>query len=207
MSIPFDENVFSSATARQQEPTPTFDGLEYAQAATNEMLPPPDFKPYFTLIEDPGTGRYYHPHVHYMFSDDDKEILTSAVLENFQTTGDGHASRQTPDDSPERYIIVDVAANGKTITAAASLSADWQALKTTTTAAPSWGDESNSADRGLMLTISGRKSDIDHFTRADGQLDPHQGGIHGLIQTFNERLARLDEVIEKHERQAPAVTY
>ncbi|KAF7176153.1 hypothetical protein CNMCM7691_001629 [Aspergillus felis] len=40
----------------------------------------PSFQPFFTLIEDATTSEYYHPAVHYIFSDDDTDIVTEAAL-------------------------------------------------------------------------------------------------------------------------------
>ncbi|KAL4907713.1 anaphase-promoting complex subunit 11 RING-H2 finger-domain-containing protein [Aspergillus multicolor] len=37
-------------------------------------------QPFFTLIEDTHTSEYYHPTVHYIFSDDDTDIVTEAAL-------------------------------------------------------------------------------------------------------------------------------
>lgn len=52
--------------------------------------PDPDFKPFFTLIEDQNSGDYHHPTVHYIFSDDDPDFITEASLRALQ--GDGHIS-------------------------------------------------------------------------------------------------------------------
>ncbi|CAG8063099.1 unnamed protein product [Penicillium salamii] len=40
----------------------------------------PAFQPFFTLIEDAHTSDYHHPTVHYIFSDDDSDIVTEAAL-------------------------------------------------------------------------------------------------------------------------------
>ncbi|CRL27443.1 unnamed protein product [Penicillium camemberti] len=40
----------------------------------------PAFQPFFTLIEDAHTSDYHHPTVHYIFSDDDTDIVTEAAL-------------------------------------------------------------------------------------------------------------------------------
>ena len=42
--------------------------------------PHPQFQPFFTLVEDANTGEYHHPTVHYIFSDDDTDILTEAAV-------------------------------------------------------------------------------------------------------------------------------
>ncbi|KAL2816271.1 hypothetical protein BJX63DRAFT_142231 [Aspergillus granulosus] len=40
--------------------------------------------PFFTLIEDVHTSEYYHPTVHYIFSDDDNDIVTEAALRSLE---------------------------------------------------------------------------------------------------------------------------
>lgn len=42
-------------------------------------------QPFFTLIEDANTSEYYHPTVHYIFSDDDTDIVTEAALRSLES--------------------------------------------------------------------------------------------------------------------------
>ncbi|RJE23764.1 hypothetical protein PHISCL_03904 [Aspergillus sclerotialis] len=42
------------------------------------------FQPFFTLIEDLHTSEYFHPTVHYIFSDDDTDIVTEAALRSLE---------------------------------------------------------------------------------------------------------------------------
>jgi hypothetical protein len=51
-------------------------------------IPRPPFQPFFTLIEDSNTSEYYHPTVHYIFSDDDTDIVTEAALRSLETEQD-----------------------------------------------------------------------------------------------------------------------
>ncbi|KAJ5707855.1 hypothetical protein N7488_007656 [Penicillium malachiteum] len=46
------------------------------------------FQPFFTLIEDTQLGEYHHPTVHYIFSDDDTDIITAAALRSLETQQD-----------------------------------------------------------------------------------------------------------------------
>ncbi|PKX90391.1 uncharacterized protein P174DRAFT_296554 [Aspergillus novofumigatus IBT 16806] len=48
----------------------------------------PSFQPFFTLIEDANTSEYHHPAVHYIFSDDDTDIVTEAALRALETEQD-----------------------------------------------------------------------------------------------------------------------
>ncbi|KAL1961646.1 hypothetical protein VTN77DRAFT_1361 [Rasamsonia byssochlamydoides] len=97
----------------------------------------PGFKPFFTLIEDANSSEYYHPTVHYIFSDDDPELVTEAALRALETgneplgrhhhleQGDQGYVEEGPETGPsgsrkqsllpppipgvrERYIIVDL---------------------------------------------------------------------------------------------------
>ncbi|KAL4816079.1 hypothetical protein BDW67DRAFT_58418 [Aspergillus spinulosporus] len=45
-------------------------------------------QPFFTLIEDTHTSEYYHPTVHYIFSDDDTDIVTEAALRSLESEHD-----------------------------------------------------------------------------------------------------------------------
>ncbi|KAJ6018265.1 hypothetical protein N7451_001644 [Penicillium sp. IBT 35674x] len=48
----------------------------------------PAFQPFFTLIEDIPAGEYHHPTVHYIFSDDDTDIITEAALRSLEAQQD-----------------------------------------------------------------------------------------------------------------------
>ncbi|KAL2823475.1 anaphase-promoting complex subunit 11 RING-H2 finger-domain-containing protein [Aspergillus cavernicola] len=55
-----------------------------------EVSPPSHIlpQPFFTLIEDAHTSEYYHPTVHYIFSDDDTDIVTEAALRSLESEQD-----------------------------------------------------------------------------------------------------------------------
>ncbi|KAE8141582.1 hypothetical protein BDV38DRAFT_278936 [Aspergillus pseudotamarii] len=67
----------------------------------------PPFQPFFTLIEDASTSEYYHPTVHYIFSDDDTDIVTEAALRSLEPEqntlphGGKGTSRATRDQLPQ----------------------------------------------------------------------------------------------------------
>lgn len=78
-----------SADEAHQQPETTespcqdaaFNETETHPGETPEQQPSnPAFQPFFTLIEDAQTSDYHHPTVHYIFSDDDAEIVTEAAL-------------------------------------------------------------------------------------------------------------------------------
>ena len=57
---------------------------EIAPSFASQMLS----QPFFTLIEDTHTSEYYHPTVHYIFSDDDTDIVTEAALRSLESEQD-----------------------------------------------------------------------------------------------------------------------
>lgn len=159
------------------------DDIPYLEPGSEQtLLPPPNFQPFFTLIEDMTTGEHHHPYVHYVFADDDPVIMTAASMRGLglddtkyllQVSVDGEEAMQhhtdleggeldLPAESPllppipgvkEHYLVVDVGADGRTVTDAQSLSSEWQITKTDVRTAPSLDD--SSLDQGYMLRVEG----------------------------------------------------
>lgn len=161
-----------------------FDGVDeipYIEPSSEQtLLPPSNFRPFFTIVEDSSTGEHYHPFVHYVFADDDPVITTAAAMRSLGLDDTKYLPRPMQEDkevnanqgeedeeepsveSPlppplpgckERFIIIDVASDGQTIVDAQSMSPDWQITNTSMRIAPSF-DES-SPDTGYMLQIEG----------------------------------------------------
>ncbi|KAJ5355600.1 hypothetical protein N7517_010209 [Penicillium concentricum] len=65
----------------------------------------PAFQPFFTLIEDAHTSDYHHPTVHYIFSDDDTDIVTEAALRSLA------AQQEALSDSKKDQIAQTEASN------------------------------------------------------------------------------------------------
>ena len=202
-SAAMDEDIFDTApaaNARQPFAAAVEEGLAHAPYPSNgeaRLLPPPNFKPFFTLIEDPETGSYHHPTVHYVFADDDQEIITAAAMDALD---DASAARTHPDQATaERVLVLDVAMDGKTVTSASSLSPEWQNLKTSMTPAPSLGGEAEESERGFVLKISGQES------RKEKKAPQKQGGhLDELMKDFGDRLGALDEALGKTRQQQRA---
>lgn len=89
--------------------------------------PQPSLQPFFTLIEDTVTNEHFHPTVHYIFADDEPEIITEAACRSLeqeqQSQGaespseedrdvqESHVETRLPPPRPgvrEHYIILDV---------------------------------------------------------------------------------------------------
>ncbi|KAI0198583.1 hypothetical protein F4808DRAFT_257258 [Astrocystis sublimbata] len=86
---------------------------------------PPPFAPVFTLVNNATTGTTHHPHVRYIFSDDDPDFLTQALADCEHA--EAHPSESDP-ALADRAIILDLAADdqgGYSVACASSLSPAW----------------------------------------------------------------------------------
>lgn len=187
-------------------PDPTFepeaedgDEIPYPEPSSEQtLLPPPNFNPFFTLIEDTTSGDHYHPYVHYVFADDDPVIMTAAAMRSLgldetqylpQNTPEGENTRQQDEDVEqeqeqdgqvesqlpppipgvkERYMIIDVAADGHTIVDAQSMSSQWQITDANVRPAPSFDEAS--PEHGYMLRIEGVEVPAKNKGKAKGHL-------------------------------------
>ncbi|KAK8165385.1 hypothetical protein IWX90DRAFT_162858 [Phyllosticta citrichinensis] len=172
-------------------------------AEAQTLLPPANFTPFFTLVEDASTGHTEHPSVHYVFADDDPELHTAifarALGDTSAVTSARHTSRhrsgfargndEEDDDessdpaaaaaaSPQpilppsvpgqkdRYVVLDLSADARSITQAQSLSREWQVISTSISAAPTFTEEGDDAggSGALMLRVEG----LEMATRGNG---------------------------------------
>ncbi|KAJ5300366.1 uncharacterized protein N7443_005368 [Penicillium atrosanguineum] len=62
------------------------------------------FQPFFTLVEDAHTTDYHHPTVHYIFSDDDTDIVTEAALRSLEAPS-VHKDGPKSDGSEESTLL------------------------------------------------------------------------------------------------------
>ena len=148
-----------------------------------QALSRPSFNPFFVLVEDVNTSEHFHPTVHYLFLDDDLDVLTDACVDALSTTSQSRSRSLTSsqqrllasgsaesqpggplqlsdqratryDNSNERYIIVDIGSSGDNVTGVHSLTADWQALGAEITDAPTWEtDELPRSDQTAGLML------------------------------------------------------
>ncbi|KAJ5605263.1 hypothetical protein N7510_010417 [Penicillium lagena] len=81
--------------------SPTHDGASGEETGDGQDPKPtnPPFQPFFTLIEDAHTSEYHHPTVHYLFSDDDTDIITEAALRSLE------AQQESLSESKREQII------------------------------------------------------------------------------------------------------
>ena len=90
-----DDHPIDEAPPQHTSPitTSAYDATEDASHQLGEAYEDvPDhtqlFQPFFTLIEDAHTSDHYHPTVHYIFSDDDTDIVTEAALRSLEAQHD-----------------------------------------------------------------------------------------------------------------------
>lgn len=88
-----------------QTPAATHGGAGTENPAQDDGAQAPPFQPFFTLIEDAHTAEYHHPTVHYIFSDDDTDIVTEAALRSLEAQQDAQAGLKR--DQPQRQEEVD----------------------------------------------------------------------------------------------------
>ncbi|KAI8623741.1 hypothetical protein F5Y19DRAFT_348609 [Xylariaceae sp. FL1651] len=136
---------------------------------------PPPFAPIFTLVNNASTRTTHHPHVRYIFSDDDPDILTQALAECEHAAG-VEESGSDP-SSANRAMLLDLAPDaegGYGVAWSSSLSPSWAVLNvqlshisppSSDAGHSSGGGEGESADKNknnndkrpdrLMLRIEG----------------------------------------------------
>ena len=120
--------------------------------------------------------------MHYVFSDDDPEVITAASLRSLGADEvaaatlrrvDSEAGQGVADDAQmtrdaalpprragvvDRYVLMDMAGDGQTVLGAKSLSADWAITGTSLRNAPTFDDRGvdDGGTAGLMLKVEGR---------------------------------------------------
>lgn len=98
----------------------------YDDSASYQTAPQPQqpFQPFFTLIEDIQTNEHYHPSIHYIFADDEPDIITEAACRSIDQNSDDSPSQEQEQghgvDDPEprlppprpgireHYLVLDV---------------------------------------------------------------------------------------------------
>ena len=171
---------------------------DYLDSPTHNLVAPHDFQPFFTLIEDSHTGEHYHPHVHYIFSDDDPDLLTTSII---------NASHPKKESRPtQRVVLVDLNQDGKTVDRVHSLSSDWQVSQIHVSQAPSWNEAaSERIAQAMMLKIDGieaRKNDAED----DTDTEQHEDAVvqmESVIAGYGDKLARLQTLLDTYHADIP----
>lgn len=101
-----EHKIFHFDSDNDREHTNREDIIEDPHDATDHHIdtyPPSSFQPFFTLIEDENSSEYYHPTVHYIFSDDDAEIVTEAALRALERNRPDSQKSSTKDTGTHRH--------------------------------------------------------------------------------------------------------
>ncbi|CAZ82279.1 unnamed protein product [Tuber melanosporum] len=170
---------------------------------------PQTLAPFFTLISNPSSTAHKHPVVHYVFSDDEFDPIPPGA------SGKGQEQEREQERQQERVVVVDMNADGETVAAAHSLSADWQVVGANVASAPQWmaGDEdggggggagASGSSGGLMMTICGLEApkigSMGAAVTASGTTGRGGGGgketLYELAEMYHERMAEIKSVIE-----------
>ncbi|KAK6380161.1 hypothetical protein LTS17_005350 [Exophiala oligosperma] len=176
----------------------------------------PSFQPFFTLIEDSVTNEHHHPTVHYIFADDDSDIITEAACRSLQildpaqrTAGGGpqHQEHEDPRLPPpiagvrEQYLVLDVHPRFQSQGQDNSGSAGAAAPSYEVTAAQSF-----SADWQVLRscittapTIGGEGDDDALMLRIEGR--GNTPGDRNNPATAAENKESMEEMIERFQRR------
>ncbi|KAJ4383922.1 hypothetical protein N0V86_000765 [Didymella sp. IMI 355093] len=98
------EEAPSEEISEEQDPQPeeaaADDDIPYPEPSSEQtLLPPPNFRPFFALVEDSTSGEHYHPYVHYVFADDDPVIVTAASMRGMGLDDTQYLPHDTPQTS------------------------------------------------------------------------------------------------------------
>lgn len=215
-------------TEATQDPArlPSDEGQQQGAVTQHETPQRPPFQPFFTLISDSAISTTHHPQqVHYIFDDDDTELLTAACLEAVDAEDAYEAStrppfEQTPTNNsppvgarvPEnRILLLNVDASGTKVVKAHSLTPNWQILSTSLSPAPTWdtpAQEGGAEEHNMMLRIEGTQAleDAKIAGKVKGSRVQDSGAavseeeLLALMQEFDQRMKMLRVVVESGEQ-------
>lgn len=189
------------------------------------------FQPIYTLLNNSSTRTTHHPQVHYIFSDDDPDILTQALARQHDANMNESASGPAPD---HRAILLDLSPdkNGSfNVAWATSLSPSWAVLDAQVSRiSPPSSDGGGPADRNtnmsqkepdrLMLRIEGIEggslTSSSELRLSDERSGPGSGSGSGsgsgqraveaedynsLVEDFDKRMAMLRKVVDAGEER------
>jgi len=190
---------------------------EEAVEGESSQFGPATFQPFFALIEDSATNEHHHPTVHYIFADDDADIITEAAFRSLELdkTSELHETSQVQDQEQEEdegklppydhrtrehYLILDVqpVAKGSSyeVTSAHSLSSEWQVLRTNITTAPTFNAEAPDVEDGLMLKIEGRGNTPPDAESEKNRIDKEKESLEAMVERFQKRLDDIRRTME-----------
>lgn len=212
-SVPVSEHASINTDPKQSG--------EHDTNLTDSQRPP--FQQFFTLVLDTSNSTTHHPRqIHYIFSDDDPELLTAACLDSLQNVPSPYnsaiSSRQAADVESRRaqkqtkrepvrrenrVLLLDTDASGTQIVSAHSLTPNWQILNTSLVPAPTWdGDAGTEGEgaTGMMLKIEGTAIEQIESERNISSVGSgahvSEDDFHNLLTSFDEKMRILRNVLE-----------
>lgn len=205
--------------SRNLLPSPHFEEPHLQQSGRHEAIETSavaeegsvtDFQPFFTLIENPSTSEHHHPTVHYIFADDDAEIITEAACRALAQDDTQHIPTQTQEDENsklpppvdgvrEHYVLMDVqpSESGYQVTKVHSLSSEWQVLNASITNAPTIDGTDAESGEGLMLKIEGIGA-VTHMESVGSgkRKEKAKESLPQMVERFERGLAEIRKVID-----------
>ncbi len=163
------------------------------------------FQPFFTLIENPSTSEHHHPTVHYIFADDDADIITEAVCRALAQDDNQHTNQEDEEAKlpaasegvHDHYILLDVRpgeGNAYEVTKAHSLGSDWQVMNASISNAPTIDDNDAKSGEGLMLKIEGvgsiPQTDSEEANRREKE------SLQQMVERFERGLAEIRKMVD-----------
>ncbi|KAH8179451.1 hypothetical protein LIA77_00970 [Sarocladium implicatum] len=208
---PHELPSYASEIAASHEEQPHDDSQPESPSQPSQD-PHPPFDPVFTLLTNTTTNATTHPRVHYIFSDDDPSLLSSAIA----------------DDPDRRALLIDLLPSQPSASAsrtpawrvswAASLSPDF-ALTSSRIAE----HENGSSGVDVMLRLEGVEREPVDLKRVPGggeeEGSDEEGGSRGidkgdmedkeaLVEDFRRRMGVLQKVVdEAAKREAVMAPY
>lgn len=150
------------------------------------------FKSFFTTVYDTIRNTDYTPHVHYIFTDDDHDLLTTALLSSLIAPLPSTLPAAAPVGG--RTILVDLAPDGQSVTAAHSLSRDWAVQSAAICEAPTFGDRARKAAGDLMLYVEGAHAPVKTASNDSNVPDMVGSGV-------EEVLHRVEDLADRWRRE------
>ncbi|KAK4153367.1 hypothetical protein C8A00DRAFT_43726 [Chaetomidium leptoderma] len=181
------------------------------------MLTHPTFSPVFTLLSSTSHSSNrqttHHPTVHYIFADDDPEILTAALAHHQGVAYDDSGDEGGQSDSPDRGVLLDMEptadGSGLEVAWASSLTPDWAATSAHLSRMEG-GNGAAAAELGANLVLKIEGVSIEPSSGPLGKAPTPEtemqssGGSAGLPQEeyadllhdFEKRMSTLRKVVE-----------
>ncbi|KAK8851731.1 hypothetical protein PGQ11_014210 [Apiospora arundinis] len=220
----------ANATSPTHELQPSSPGIppaaEHEQDAQQRS---PLFAPIYTLVTNTSTRSTHHPHVHYIFNDDDPDILSQALAQQHELNVDDSASDSK---SHNRTVLLDVepdADGGYKVSWASSLSPSWavvdaQLSRITPPSEAAGAHTSGNAENPqksdrLMLRIdgieaasAGTEAELRLSSRSgqgsgsgsslgSSQRDKDTESYSGLVDEFERRMVMLRKMVDSSEER------